>query len=59
MLVAVPDINVLVSSLTNRSSPPGRIRAAWRRDEIMFVTSEAIITKLDEVLRRPALAYEE
>ena len=52
----VPDVNVLVSAAINRSSPPGRIRAAWRRQELMFVTSPAIIRKLGAVLRRPDLA---
>lgn len=53
MLAVVPDINVLVSALLNRRSPPGRIRAAWSRRELTFITSLPIITKIDEVLHRP------
>jgi len=56
MPIVVPDINVLVSALINRSSPPGRIIAAWRRREIVFVTSQTIIDKVDEVLHRPIFA---
>ena len=56
MPVVVPDINVLVSALINRSSPPGRIIAAWRRREIVFVTSRPIIDKVDEVLHRLILS---
>ena len=53
MLKAVLDINVLVSSLINKQNPPGRIRAAWRRGELLVVTSGVIIDKADEVLHRP------
>ena len=53
MPAVVPDINVLVSALINRRSPPGRIRAAWSRSELTFITSLPIITKIDEVLHRP------
>ena len=56
MPIVVPDINVLVSALINRSSPPGRIIATWRRREIVFVTSQTIIDKVDEVLHRPIFA---
>lgn len=55
MPVVVPDINVLVSALINRHSPPGRIRAAWSRGELTFITSLPIITKIDEVLHRPSV----
>ncbi len=55
MPIIVPDINVLVSSLINRRSPPGRIRAAWRRKELDFITSEVIIARTDEVLHRPSV----
>lgn len=55
MLGVVPDINVLVSALINRRSPPGRIRAAWRRSELIFITSIPIITKASEVLYRPSV----
>lgn len=53
MLRVVPDVNVLVSSLINRRGPAGRIRSAWRRGELSFVTSRIIIAKTDEVLHRP------
>ena len=49
----VLDVNVLVSSLINRRSPPGRLRAAWRRGELTMITSDVIIAKTDEVLHRP------
>ena len=55
MLAVVPDINVLVSALINRHSPPRRIRAAWSRGELTFITSLSIITKIDEVLHRPSV----
>ena len=57
-LVAVPDVNVLVSSLISRRdtpSPPARILSAWRREEIILTLSLPMIDKVDEVLRRPAL----
>lgn len=52
-LVVVPDINVLVSSLINRHGPPGRIRAAWIRRELVFIASQVMIDRADEVLHRP------
>lgn len=55
MPAVVPDINVLVSALINRHSPPGRIRAAWRRGKLTFITSLPIIAKIDEVLHRPSV----
>lgn len=55
MPAVVPDINVLVSALINRHSPPGRIRAAWHRGELTFITSLPIIAKIDEVLHRPSV----
>jgi len=55
MLRAVPDVNVLVSALITPTGPAGRIMDAWRRDEITFITSQPIIDKVDEVLRRPHL----
>lgn len=53
MLKVVLDVNVLVSSLINRRGPPGRIQAAWRRGELMVVTSQVIINKTGKVLHRP------
>ena len=53
LLAVVPDINVLVSSLINRHGPPGRIRAAWRRRKLVFIVSQIMIDKADEVLHRP------
>lgn len=52
----VLDINVLVSALINRESPPGRITAAWRRQEIAVITSRPIIDKAVEVLHRPSMS---
>ena len=53
MLSVVPDINVLVSALLNQHGYPGRIQAAWERGELLFVMSEPILEKTDEVLHRP------
>jgi predicted nucleic acid-binding protein len=55
MLVVVPDVNVLVSAQITPTGPAGRIMDSWRRDEIEFVTSAAIISKVDQVLHRPHL----
>ena len=52
MLSVVPDINVLVSALLNQHGYPGRIQAAWERGELLFVMSEPILKKTDEVLHR-------
>ena len=49
----VLDVNVLVSSLINPRGSTGQIQGAWRRDEVSVITSKAIITKTEEVLRRP------
>lgn len=53
MLRIVPDVNVLVSGLINRRGPAGRVRVAWRREKLIFITSRIIIAKTDEVLHRP------
>ena len=58
MLCVVPDVNVLVSSIITPSGTPGRIYAAWRRRELVFITSPAIIDKTVEVLRRPHIIDE-
>ena len=58
MLCVVPDVNVLVSSLITPSGTPSRIYAAWRRRELVFITSPAIIDKTVEVLRRPHIIDE-
>ena len=52
MLTVVPDVNVLVSSLIKQRGPIQRIQAAWEADTLLFVTSEPIIAKTDEVLHR-------
>ena len=52
MLRVVPDINVLVSSLIKQRGPIQRIQAAWEKDTLLFITSEPIIAKTDEVLHR-------
>ena len=48
----VLDVNVLVSSLINPRGSAGRIQGEWRRDEINVITSDIIIAKTEEVLRR-------
>ena len=58
MLCVVPDVNVLVSSIITPSGTPGRIYEAWRRRELVFITSPAIIDKIVEVLRRPHIIDE-
>jgi putative PIN family toxin of toxin-antitoxin system len=50
---AVIDVNVLVSSLINPRGTAGQIQRAWRLDKVNVITSDAIITKTEEVLRRP------
>lgn len=55
MLRAVLDANVLVSSLITPSGNAARIVDAWRREEVVVITSPAIIAKVVEVLRRPHL----
>ena len=58
MLCVVPDVNVLVSSIITPSGTPSRIYAAWRRRDLVFITSPAIIDKTVEVLRRPHIIDE-
>jgi putative PIN family toxin of toxin-antitoxin system len=53
MLRVVPDVNILVSSLINPAGPTGRILAAWRRHGLLFISSEVILAKTDDVLHRP------
>ena len=55
MLRVVPDVNVLVSALLNPAGPNGRLLRAWRRHQFLFVTSEVILAKVDDVLHRPHL----
>lgn len=52
----VLDVNVIVSAAIRPSGVPGRIVAAWRRQELQVITSRAINSKLDEVLHRPHIA---
>lgn len=49
----VLDVNVLVSSLINKTNPPGRIRTAWREQKLQLIISPPILKKLNEVLHRP------
>ena len=58
MLSVVPDVNVLVSSIISPSGTPGRIYAAWKRRDLVFITSPVIIDKIVEVLRRPHIIDE-
>lgn len=53
MLRVVPDVNVIISSVITPSGPAGRIYAAWKRRQLYFITSPAIIAKAIEVFRRP------
>ena len=53
MIAAVPDINILVSALLSQHGPPGRIQAAWERGEVLFILSQPMLAKADDVLHRP------
>lgn len=52
----VLDVNVIVSAAIRPTGAPGRIVAAWHRDELELITSHRINSKLDEVLHRPHIA---
>ena len=56
MQAVVLDVNVIVSAAIRSAGPPGRIVAAWRRDELTVITSRPIMDKLDEVLHRQHIA---
>ena len=55
MLIIVPDVNILVSSLITPTGHAARIMDAWKRGELAVITSQVIISKVDEVLHRPHL----
>ena len=52
----VLDVNVIVSAAIRPSGPPGRIVSAWRRSELVVITSQVILEKLDDVLHRQHIA---
>jgi len=54
-LVALLDTNVWVSAFLKPSGPPGRLVAAWSRNNFSAVTSPSQLTELAEVLLRPRL----
>lgn len=56
MLRAVLDPGVLVSGLIVAEGSAGRIVDHWRQGEFELVVSDALLTELEEVLRRPRLA---
>ena len=51
----VPDVNIFVSALITPTGHAARIMDAWKRDELIVITSQVIIDKIDEVLHRPHL----
>ena len=56
MQAVVLDVNVIVSAAIRPAGTPGRIIAAWRRDELTVITSRPIMDKLGEVLHRQHIA---
>jgi putative PIN family toxin of toxin-antitoxin system len=51
----VLDTNVLVSSYLSASGPSGRIRAAFQRQEIEVVVSDALLEEYRRVLNYPRI----
>ena len=56
MLRAVVDVNVFVSALLRRDSVPAGVLRAWENGDYELVASPALLTELDNVLRRPHIA---
>ena len=54
-LVALLDTNVWVSSFLKPTGPPGQVVAAWRRNDLIAVTSLSQLAEIAEVLSRPRL----
>lgn len=55
MIRAVLDVNVLVSALITPTGTPARILDAWRDEQFLVVTSEAILGELQRVIAEPRL----
>ena len=53
MIKAVLDTNVIVSGSIARSGGPYEALQAWRRGDIVLLTSEAIVDEVADVLQRP------
>jgi len=51
----VLDINVLVSGLISKASPPGQLLALWRDRLFVLVVSHAQIERMQDVILRPRL----
>jgi putative PIN family toxin of toxin-antitoxin system len=56
MIRAVLDVNVLVSALLSPRGAPARILDLWREEAFVVVTSEALLSTLEQVLSRRAFA---
>ena len=55
LLLAVLDTNVYVSGVILSRGAPFELLEAWRRQEYILATSEAILTEIERVLRYPHL----
>ena len=55
MTRAVLDANVLVSALVSPSGVPAQVLKAWRDEQFHLVTSQAILSEIDRVLRYPKI----
>ena len=51
MMRAVLDANVLVSALVSPNGVPAEVLKAWRDERFQPVTSQAILSEIDRVLR--------
>ncbi|RJR28459.1 putative toxin-antitoxin system toxin component, PIN family [Candidatus Microgenomates bacterium] len=51
--LVVLDINLQVSGVVARNSPPHKVLTLWHDDEIELAISELMIQKLEDVLRYP------
>ncbi|MBI4522452.1 MAG: putative toxin-antitoxin system toxin component, PIN family [Deltaproteobacteria bacterium] len=55
MLKAVVDTNVLVSGVILSRGNPYEILEAWRRNELILLTTPEILEEVEAVLRRPKI----
>jgi putative PIN family toxin of toxin-antitoxin system len=56
MIRAVLDANVFVSGILSPAGTPGKLIAAWRRNQFFLITSAAILAEIARVLRYPRIA---
>jgi len=55
LLMVVPDTNIFVSGTILSYGVPFEILRSWQRQEFILVTSEAIISEIQRVLRYPRI----